>query len=98
MILDALAAFCEPGAGVQGVEICKNVWARWMRAELVNREQAAALRHGGVENELEGVETPAQRYPATIPFLRLLNTPHPYSQELAAPANVGGLRASGHHS
>ena len=74
MILDALAAFCEPGAGVQGVEICKNVWAALERAELVNLRAGGGIATRGVENELEGVETPAQRYPATLPFLRLLNT------------------------
>ncbi|KIJ30184.1 hypothetical protein M422DRAFT_214674 [Sphaerobolus stellatus SS14] len=72
VILDTLAAFCESGAGVQGVEICKNVWAALERAELINL-RAGALATRGVENELEGVETPAQRYPATIPFLRLLS-------------------------
>ncbi|KAF8584437.1 hypothetical protein K439DRAFT_1411162 [Ramaria rubella] len=73
VILDALAAFCEPGAGVQGIEICKNVWAALERAELINLRPGGSLATRGVENELEGVETPAQRYPATIPFLRLLN-------------------------
>lgn len=74
VILDTLAAFCEPGAGVQGVEICKNVWAALERAELINLRPGGGLATRGVENELEGVETPAQRYPATIPFLRLLST------------------------
>lgn len=74
VILDALAAFCEPGAGVQGVEICKNVWAALERAELINLRSGGGIATRGVENELEGVETPAQRYPATIPFLRLLST------------------------
>ncbi|KAF8525593.1 nucleoporin Nup186/Nup192/Nup205 [Hysterangium stoloniferum] len=74
VILDALAAFCEPGAGVQGVDICKNVWAALERAELINLRPGGSLATRGVENELEGVETPAQRYPATLPFLRLLGT------------------------
>ena len=74
VILDALAAFCEPGAGVQGVEICKNVWAALERAELINLRTGGGIATRGIENELEGVETPAQRYPATIPFLRLLGT------------------------
>ncbi|KAF8523808.1 nucleoporin Nup186/Nup192/Nup205 [Gautieria morchelliformis] len=74
VILDTLAAFCEPGAGVKGVEICKNVWAALERAELINLRSGGAIATRGVENELEGVETPAQRYPATISFLRLLGT------------------------
>ena len=74
MIFDALAAFCEPGAGIQGIDICKNVWAALERAELVNLRTGGGIATRGVESELEGVETPAQRYPATIPFLRLLNT------------------------
>lgn len=73
VILDALAAFCEPGLGLHGVEICRNVWVALERAELINLRSGGLVTRG-VENELEGVETPAQRYPATIPFLRLLNT------------------------
>ncbi|GJJ07119.1 hypothetical protein Clacol_001319 [Clathrus columnatus] len=73
VILDTLAAFCEPGAGLQGIEICRTVWVALERAELINLRTGGGIATRGVENELEGVESPAQRYPATIPFLRLLS-------------------------
>ncbi|KAH7909315.1 nucleoporin Nup186/Nup192/Nup205 [Hygrophoropsis aurantiaca] len=80
-IFDTLAAFCEPGAGLAGVEICKTVWTLMERLEIIN-VRAGSNRIGagtlspvkGVEVELEEVETVYKLYPATISFLRLLST------------------------
>lgn len=30
-LFEALSAFCQPGAGMHGVEICKSVWAQMER-------------------------------------------------------------------
>lgn len=79
-IFDTLAAFCEPGAGIPGVEICKAVWTLMERLEVINVRAGAssglgALATGkGVELELEQIEAVHRLYPATIPFLRLLGT------------------------
>ncbi|KAF5345807.1 hypothetical protein D9756_010889 [Leucocoprinus leucothites] len=79
-IFDTLAAFCEPGAGIPGVEICKAVWNLMERLEVINVRASAsgglgALATGkGVELELEQIESIHKLYPATIPFLRLLGT------------------------
>jgi len=80
-IFDALAAFCEPGAGVPGVEICKAVWTLMERLEVINVRMVGSgtfnmsLTAGkGVEVELEQVESAHHVYPATIPFLKLLST------------------------
>lgn len=79
-IFDALAAFCEPGAGVAGVEICRSVWTLMERLEVIN-VRASSSRVGGVlhpvkgvEVELDEVEAIHKLYPATIPFLNLLST------------------------
>ncbi|KAG1816317.1 nucleoporin Nup186/Nup192/Nup205 [Suillus subaureus] len=79
-IFDALAAFCEPGAGVAGVEICRSVWTLMERLEVIN-VRASSSRIGGVlhpvkgvEVELDEVEAIHKLYPATIPFLNLLGT------------------------
>ncbi|KAG2143441.1 nucleoporin Nup186/Nup192/Nup205 [Suillus bovinus] len=79
-IFDALAAFCEPGAGVPGVEICRSVWTLMERLEVIN-VRANSSRIGGVlhpvkgvEVELDEVEAIHKLYPATIPFLNLLTT------------------------
>ncbi|KAG1728877.1 nucleoporin Nup186/Nup192/Nup205, partial [Suillus paluster] len=79
-IFDALAAFCEPGAGVAGVEICRSVWTLMERLEVIN-VRASSSRVGGVlhpvkgvEVELDEVESIHKLYPATIPFLKLLST------------------------
>ncbi|KAF7759783.1 hypothetical protein Agabi119p4_11478 [Agaricus bisporus var. burnettii] len=79
-IFDTLASFCEPGAGVPGVEICRAVWTLMERLEVINVRAGgtsgfATLATGkGVEMELEEVEAPSKLYPVTIPFLRLLGT------------------------
>ncbi|KAF9445985.1 hypothetical protein P691DRAFT_777187 [Macrolepiota fuliginosa MF-IS2] len=79
-IFETLAAFCEPGAGVPGVEICKAVWTLMERLEVINVRASAssglgALATGkGVELELEQIEAVHRLYPATIPFLQLLGT------------------------
>ncbi|KAF7421056.1 hypothetical protein PC9H_011576 [Pleurotus ostreatus] len=80
----ALAAFCEPGAGRQGVEICKAVWTLMERMEVINVRGGTGPSLGlglrsvnavkGVEIELEEVETAHGLYPATIAFLKLLST------------------------
>lgn len=80
-IFDAVAAFCKPGAGVPGTEICKAVWTLMERLEVINVRTVGSagisisLAAGkGVEVELEQVETAHHVYPATIPFLKLLST------------------------
>ncbi|KAF8970600.1 nucleoporin Nup186/Nup192/Nup205 [Flammula alnicola] len=80
-IFETLAAFCEPGAGVPGVEICKAVWTLMERFEVINVRTGPSGGFGmslattkGVEVELEQVESPNRLYPATIPFLNLLAT------------------------
>ncbi|PPQ71980.1 hypothetical protein CVT26_007136 [Gymnopilus dilepis] len=74
-IFETVASFCEPGAGIAGVEICKAVWTLMERFEVINVRTgtAGALGIGkGVELELEQVESAHKLYPATIPFLKLL--------------------------
>lgn len=75
-LFDALAAFCEPGAGVPGIEICKAVWTLMERLEVINVRSGSSLLPSvkGVEVELEEVEAVHKLYPATIPFLKLLST------------------------
>ncbi|KAH0834004.1 hypothetical protein J3R83DRAFT_11240 [Lanmaoa asiatica] len=83
-IFDALAAFCEPGAGVAGVDICKSVWTLMERVEVINVRAPVSGRSvgvgavlppvKGVEVELDEVEAVYKLYPATIPFLNLLAT------------------------
>ena len=79
-VFDTLAAFCEPGAGVPGVEICKAVWGLMEKNEVINVRTitsggfGASLAVKGVEVELEQVEAPHRQYPATIPFLKVLGT------------------------
>ncbi|KAH7924355.1 hypothetical protein BV22DRAFT_1035258 [Leucogyrophana mollusca] len=80
-IFDTLASFCEPGAGVPGVDVCKTVWTLMERLEIIN-VRAGTSRIGasmlqpvkGVEVELDEVEAVYKLYPATIPFLQLLST------------------------
>ncbi|KAF8130340.1 nucleoporin Nup186/Nup192/Nup205 [Boletus edulis] len=57
-IFDALAAFCEPGAG--------SVWTLMERVEVINVR--------AVLPPVKGVEAVYKLYPATIPFLNLLAT------------------------
>jgi len=80
-LFETLAAFCEPGAGVPGIEICKAVWTLMERLEVINVRIGPVGGFGaglppvkGVEMELEEIETVHRMYPATIPFLRLLST------------------------
>ncbi|RDX43688.1 hypothetical protein OH76DRAFT_1188692 [Lentinus brumalis] len=78
-IFDTLAAFCAPGAGAAGVEICRSVWTLMERLEVINVRVAhgpgAGLPVGrGVELELDEVESAYRLYPSTIPFLNLLST------------------------
>jgi nuclear pore complex protein Nup205 len=75
-LFEALAAFCEPGAGVSGIEICKAVWTLMERLEVINVRGGSGLLPSvkGVEVELEEVEASHKLYPVTIPFLRLLST------------------------
>ncbi|TFK29062.1 hypothetical protein FA15DRAFT_700346 [Coprinopsis marcescibilis] len=79
-LFDTLSAFCEPGAGPPGVEICRAVWTLMERLEVINVRGSsggfsAGLAPGkGVEVELEQIEAVHRLYPATIPFLKLLGT------------------------
>ncbi|KAG8215255.1 hypothetical protein J3R82DRAFT_8809, partial [Butyriboletus roseoflavus] len=83
-IFDTLAAFCEPGAGVAGVDICKSLWTLMERVEVINVRASISGRSigagavlppvKGVEVELDEVEAVYRLYPATIPFLNLLAT------------------------
>ncbi|OCH88950.1 hypothetical protein OBBRIDRAFT_888752 [Obba rivulosa] len=78
-IFETLACFCEPGAGIPGVEICKSVWTLMERLEVINVRIHAGLGVSipavkGVEVELDEVEAAYKMYPATIPFLKLLAT------------------------
>ncbi|KAH9929472.1 nucleoporin Nup186/Nup192/Nup205 [Fomitopsis serialis] len=78
-IFETLAAFCEPGAGSAGVEICRSVWVLMERMEVINVRVNTGFGGSlstvkGVEVELEEVEAVYKMYPATIPFLKLLST------------------------
>lgn len=75
-LFETLSAFCEPGAGVPGVEICKAVWTLMERLEVINVRGGSILLTSvkGVEVELDEVEAVHKLYPATIPFLQLLST------------------------
>ncbi|KAI0944532.1 hypothetical protein AcW1_002214 [Taiwanofungus camphoratus] len=78
-IFETLAAFCEPGAGVAGVEICRSVWTLMERLEIINVRVSSGIGGSipavkGVEVELDEVEAVYKMYPATIPFLKLLGT------------------------
>ncbi|KAE9406107.1 hypothetical protein BT96DRAFT_955003 [Gymnopus androsaceus JB14] len=81
MIFETLAAFCQPGAGIPGVEICRAVWTLMERLEVINVRASTTVGFGaafipvkGVEVELEEIEAAHGLYPATIPFLKLLST------------------------
>ncbi|TFK37612.1 nucleoporin Nup186/Nup192/Nup205 [Crucibulum laeve] len=79
-LFETLSAFCEPGAGAAGVEICKAVWTLMERLEVINVRVGSNSGFGalttakGVELELEQIESAHRLYPATIPFLKLLST------------------------
>ncbi|KAF9264555.1 hypothetical protein L218DRAFT_1076467 [Marasmius fiardii PR-910] len=80
MLFETLSAFCQPGAGAPGVEICKAVWTLMEKLEVINVRASSTSGFGtfrpvkGVEVELEEVEAAHGLYPATIPFLKLLST------------------------
>ena len=71
-IFETLSTFCIPGAGIQGVDICKNIWVQMERLEIIN-VRGLGFAAKGVEIELEEVESAHKFYPATIPFLELLS-------------------------
>ncbi|KAK0463078.1 nucleoporin Nup186/Nup192/Nup205, partial [Desarmillaria tabescens] len=80
-LFEALSAFCHPGAGPAGVEICRAVWTMMERLEVINVRASLQVGFGagllptkGVEVELEEIEAAHGLYPATIPFLKLLST------------------------
>ncbi|TFK69765.1 hypothetical protein BDN72DRAFT_959281 [Pluteus cervinus] len=80
-VFETLAAFCSPGAGSAGVEICKAVWTLMERLEVINVRAGPSGPYAstlstvkGVEVELEEIEAVHRLYPATIPFLKLLST------------------------
>lgn len=78
-IFDTLAAFCQPGAGAEGLDICRNVWSMLEKLEVINVRPiqsgfGALSAVKGVEVELEQVEAANRTYPVTIPFLHLLCT------------------------
>ncbi|KAG6865339.1 hypothetical protein C0991_003376 [Blastosporella zonata] len=79
-LFETLAAFCEPGAGSNGVEICKAVWTLMERLEVINVRITqtgpfgVAMPVKGVEAELGEIEAVHRQYPSTIPFLKLLST------------------------
>ncbi|KAF8425369.1 nucleoporin Nup186/Nup192/Nup205 [Boletus edulis BED1] len=66
-IFDVLAAFCEPGAGVVGVDICKSVWTLMERVEVINVRAPVSGRAVGTGAVLLAPVN-------TIPFLNLLAT------------------------
>ncbi|KAF9048038.1 hypothetical protein BDZ89DRAFT_1058002 [Hymenopellis radicata] len=79
-LFETLSAFCQPGAGSVGVEICKAVWTLMERYEVINVRPPSQSGFGGnlmnvkgLEVELE-IESNHGVYPATIPFLQLLCT------------------------
>ncbi|ESK89924.1 nucleoporin [Moniliophthora roreri MCA 2997] len=81
MLFETLSAFCQPGAGIPGLEICRAVWTLMEKLEVINvRPLPSAgytmtVRPGkGVEVELDEIEGHHGLYPATIPFLKLLST------------------------
>ncbi|KAM5532668.1 hypothetical protein V8D89_013637 [Ganoderma adspersum] len=101
-VFDSLAAFCAPGAGAAGVEICKSVWSLMERLEVINvrvpHGPSGGLSVGrGVELELDEVEAAYKLYPSTIPFLNLLatliHTPKrvPLRERVADPTPVDTL-------
>ncbi|KAI0830134.1 nucleoporin Nup186/Nup192/Nup205 [Trametes gibbosa] len=78
-IFETLSAFCAPGAGPAGVDVCRSVWTLMERMEVINVRVAqgvgSVLPVGrGVELELDEVEAVYKLYPSTIPFLNLLST------------------------
>lgn len=71
-LFNTVAAFCEPGAGAAGVEICKAVWNLFERLEIINVKGTGVSK--GIEVELEQIEAVHRLYPSTMPFLKLLST------------------------
>ncbi|KAA1466852.1 hypothetical protein DENSPDRAFT_57546 [Dentipellis sp. KUC8613] len=73
-VFESLAAFCEPGAGSAGVDICRSVWIFIERSELIQVRGGGSLAKKGIEAELELVEEANRVYPETISFVKLLST------------------------
>ncbi|KAG5340572.1 hypothetical protein C0989_001177 [Termitomyces sp. Mn162] len=79
-VFETLSAFCEPGAGINGLEICKAVWTLMEKHEVINVRVSQGGPFGapipvkGVEAELAEIEAVHRQYPSTIPFLTLLDT------------------------
>ncbi|KIY45026.1 hypothetical protein FISHEDRAFT_67260 [Fistulina hepatica ATCC 64428] len=77
-VFDTLAAFSEPGAGLEGLETCRTIWAQLEATEVINVRRhtttGGALLMRGVEAELKEVESLNHTYPVTLSFLRLLTT------------------------
>ena len=97
-IFDTLSAFCGPGAGTSGIEICKAVWTLMERLEVINVRMGVSGGFGmslatgkGVEVELEQVEATHHVYPATIPFLRLLGTLIHTSKQMSLQDRTTGV-------
>ena len=97
-IFEALAAFCKPGAGAAGVEICKAVWTLMERLEVINVRMwpstGVSMATGkGMEVELEQIESAHKSYPATIPFLKLLSTLIHTSKQISLQDRVAGTES-----
>ena len=97
-IFEALAAFCKPGAGAAGVEICKAVWTLMERLEVINVRMwpptGLSMATGkGMEVELEQIESAHKSYPATIPFLKLLSTLIHTSKQISLQDQVAGTES-----
>jgi nuclear pore complex protein Nup205 len=77
-IFDTLAAFCEPEAGVTGVDVLKSAWLLMERVEVINVRASVSARSinrgavlppvKGAELELNEVRAVYKPYLATIPF------------------------------
>lgn len=100
-LFETLSAFCEPGAGAPGVEICKAVWTLMERLEVINVRAGstsgfsmALATSKGVELELEQIESVHRLYPATIPFLKLLSTAIHTSKRMPLSDRAAGLEPS----
>ncbi|KAG6891452.1 hypothetical protein C0992_006711 [Termitomyces sp. T32_za158] len=79
-VFETLSAFSKPGAGINGIDICKALWTLMEKHEVINVRVTQAGPFGaplpvkGVEAELMEIEAVHRQYPSTIPFLTLLAT------------------------
>ncbi|TRM60040.1 nucleoporin Nup186/Nup192/Nup205 [Schizophyllum amplum] len=79
-LFETLAAFGEPGAGRQGVEICMAIWTAMEKEQVIDVRGSIGSMGipvpptKGVEVELEEIEMPNKVFPETTAFLRLLTT------------------------